>query len=105
MHGRMIPTTPSIRAAMLRCCICTPSNQHVMLYAPQSCRSLEALNQQNKPKKKMGRPRLPKGEAKGRIVPVRFDADTIKRIATSARESNQTVSEWIRTTVNASIGG
>ena len=35
-----------------------------------------------KPKpKKIGRPKLPKGEAKGRIVPVRFSADEVQRIS------------------------
>ena len=67
-------------------------------------RSLEALSQQKKPKK-IGRPRLPKGEAKGRIVPVRFDSDALKHITASARASKQTVSEWIRSTLNAAIQG
>lgn len=50
---------------------------------------------QPKPKK-MGRPKLPKGDAKGRIVPVRFNAADLKRIEASARASRKTVSEWIR---------
>jgi len=53
---------------------------------------------QPKPKK-MGRPVLPKGEAKGRIVPIRFNAADIKRIESSARASRQTVSEWIRSAI------
>jgi len=61
------------------------------------------LSQPTKTRKKIGRPRLPKGEAKGRIVPVRFDADTMKRITASAKASDQTVSEWIRSTLNAAI--
>ena len=60
------------------------------------------LNQQKKPRK-VGRPRLPKGEAKGRIVPVRFAGDDLRRIARAARASKQTVSEWIRSTLNAAI--
>jgi len=52
-------------------------------------------------KAKIGRPKLPKGEAKGRIVPVRFDPETIKRIMAAAKASDQTVSEWIRSTLNA----
>jgi hypothetical protein len=51
--------------------------------------------------KKMGRPKLPKGEAKGRIVPVRFSAEEVQRIAAVARAKNQKVSEWIRSTLNA----
>jgi len=44
----------------------------------------------------MGRPVLPKGEAKGRIVPIRFNAADIKRIEASAKASKKTVSEWVR---------
>jgi hypothetical protein len=51
----------------------------------------------------MGRPKLPKGEAKGRIVPVRFNADEVKRITAAASARNQKVSEWIRSTLNAAI--
>ena len=46
--------------------------------------------------KKIGRPMLPKGHAKGRIVPVRFNAEDLKRIAAAAKAKNQTVSEWLR---------
>lgn len=53
---------------------------------------------QPKPKK-MGRPMLPKGEAKGRIVPIRFNAADIKRIESSARAKRQTVSDWIRSAI------
>jgi hypothetical protein len=51
----------------------------------------------------MGRPKLPKGEAKGRIVPVRFNADEVKRITAAAAARSQKVSEWIRSTLNAAI--
>ena len=54
-------------------------------------------------KAKIGRPKLPKGEAKGRIVPVRFTADDLKAIAVRAKTSNQTVSEWIRSALNEAI--
>lgn len=47
-------------------------------------------------KAKIGRPKLPKGEAKGRIVPVRFRKDDLRVIERLARGSRQTVSEWIR---------
>ena len=56
-------------------------------------------------KPKIGRPKLPKGEAKGRIVPVRFTADDIKAIAAQAKASNQNVSEWIRSTLRAAANG
>lgn len=59
------------------------------------------MAKQTKPK--MGRPKLPKGEAKGRIVPVRFSPEEVKRISAAATASNQKVSEWIRSTLNAAI--
>ncbi|HET6843833.1 MAG TPA: hypothetical protein VFK06_19455 [Candidatus Angelobacter sp.] len=46
--------------------------------------------------KKVGRPKLPKGEAKGRIVPVRFTGADIKAIEARAKSDGKTVSEWIR---------
>jgi hypothetical protein len=55
--------------------------------------SLEALSQK---KAKIGRPKLPKGEAKGRVVPVRFAPDEIKAIVCASRAANQTISEWLR---------
>jgi predicted HicB family RNase H-like nuclease len=60
------------------------------------------LNQPKKPKK-VGRPKLPKGEAKGRIVPVRFAADDLKAIEAAAKSKNQSVSEWIRGTLDAAL--
>lgn len=58
------------------------------------------MAKQTKPKK-MGRPKLPKGEAKGRIVPVRFSAGELQRIAAAANAKDQKLSEWIRSTLNA----
>jgi hypothetical protein len=54
-------------------------------------------------KAKVGRPKMPKGEAKGRIVPVRFTADDLKAVAMAAKANKQTVSEWIRSTIHASL--
>ena len=59
--------------------------------------------EQQKRHRKVGRPRLPKGEAKGRIVPVRFTGDDLRRIAAAAKASKQSVSEWIRSTLNAAV--
>ena len=59
------------------------------------------MARQTKPK--IGRPKLPKGEAKGRIVPVRFSAEEVKRITAAANAKDQKVSEWIRSTLNAAI--
>ncbi len=53
--------------------------------------------------RKLGRPKLPKGQAKGKIVPVRFAPEDIRAVETAAKASNQTVSEWIRSTLNAAI--
>jgi hypothetical protein len=47
---------------------------------------------------------MAKGHAKARIVPVRFNADLMKRMTRAAKASKQTVSEWIRATVSASVG-
>jgi hypothetical protein len=59
------------------------------------------MAKQTKPK--IGRPKLPKGEAKGRIVPVRFNTEDLKRIELAARSSRKTVSEWIRGTIASAI--
>ncbi|MFY9741119.1 MAG: hypothetical protein WA252_07110 [Candidatus Sulfotelmatobacter sp.] len=52
-------------------------------------------------KAKIGRPKLPKGEAKGRVIQVRFTAPDTKAIEAAAKASKQTVSEWVRGTVMA----
>jgi len=57
----------------------------------------------NQKPKKVGRPKLPKGKAKGRIVPVRFNAEDLKAIESAAKASKQTLSEWIRRTLNAAL--
>jgi hypothetical protein len=55
--------------------------------------------------RKPGRPKLPKGEAKGSIMPIRFSPEERKRVEAAARASGQTVSEWVRSTLAAAIGG
>jgi hypothetical protein len=55
---------------------------------------------QPKPKK-VGRPKLPKGEARGKIVALRFSVAEMKRVSAAARASNQNFSEWVRSTLNA----
>jgi hypothetical protein len=55
-----------------------------------------------KPAKKRGRgrPPLPKGHVKGKIVPVRLDADEVKLFAKAAKASeHETLSSWIRHTL------
>jgi predicted HicB family RNase H-like nuclease len=57
---------------------------------------------QPKPKK-VGRPKLPKGAAKGKAVQVRFTVEDFRRVTGAAKASKQTVSEWIRSTLNAAL--
>lgn len=59
------------------------------------------MAKQTKPK--IGRPKLPKGEAKGRIVTIRFNAQDLKRIESTAKASHETVSEWIRGAVTMAM--
>ena len=53
--------------------------------------------------KKVGRPKLAKGEAKGQLVAVRFQPEDLKKIAAAAKTNKQTVSEWIRCTLNSAL--
>ena len=55
--------------------------------------------EQQKKSRKVGRPKLPKGEAKGRIVPVRFTADELKSMEREARAHEQVLSAWVRIAV------
>jgi len=60
------------------------------------------LGQQNKLKRPV-RPKLPKGEAKGRIVPVRFTGDDLRAMTAAAKARKQTLSEWIRGTIHGTL--
>jgi hypothetical protein len=60
------------------------------------------MSRQKKPRA-VGRPKLPKGKAKGKIVPVRFADDALKPMEAAAKANKQTLSEWIRNTVHAAI--
>jgi predicted HicB family RNase H-like nuclease len=55
--------------------------------------------------RKPGRPKMAKGEAKGSIVPVRFSPEERKRVEAAAKASKQNVSQWVRSTLSAAIGG
>jgi hypothetical protein len=47
--------------------------------------------------KKMGRPKLPKGHVKGKIVPVRLNDAEVKLFTKAADKSeHKTLSAWIR---------
>jgi hypothetical protein len=57
---------------------------------------------QPKPRK-VGRPKMAKGEAKGKIVPIRFNAEDLKKVTSAAKANQQTVSEWVRSTLYARL--
>ena len=89
---------------MLRC-------YNFLLSLPQERRlghtsfgSLETLSQHKKTKR-VGRPKPPKGKAKGRIVPVRFNPDDLKVMIAAAVVAKQTLSDWIRSTLHAAVQG
>jgi predicted HicB family RNase H-like nuclease len=62
------------------------------------------VNQQKRTRKP-GRPKLPKGQAKGKIVPVRFAPEDLKAVEEAAKAKKQSLSEWIRSTLSAAIAG
>ena len=57
---------------------------------------------QPKPKK-VGRPALPKGTAKGEMLRIRVTPSELRTIETTAKARKQTVSGWIRSTLNAAM--
>ena len=57
---------------------------------------------QPKPKKP-GRPALPKGEAKGETLRIRVTPSELRGYGARAKTGKQTVSEWIRSTLNAAM--
>jgi len=60
---------------------------------------------EQKPKpKKVGRPKLPRGEAKGKIVALRFTVDDLKRVTSAAKANKQNISEWIRSATMKASG-
>jgi hypothetical protein len=52
--------------------------------------------------KKVGRPKLAKGEAKAAMLRVRATAVEMKAFEAKAKSKGQKLSEWIRDTLNAS---
>ncbi len=60
----------------------------------------------SKPKpKKVGRPKLPKGEGKEKLLALRLHADLLHRVSAAAQTGNVTVSEWIRIALEANLNG
>jgi hypothetical protein len=41
----------------------------------------------------------------GRIVPVRFAPDILKAMEAAPKNGKQSLSEWIRSTINAALNG
>ena len=71
---------------------------------PQLFRSSRAASQQKKPKK-VGKPKLPKGEAEGKIVTIRFAKAEFERLSRKAEGSGKSISEWIRSTLLSDLEG
>jgi hypothetical protein len=53
--------------------------------------------------KRVGRPTLPKGNAKVVMLRVRVTPDELKAVEARARSDGKTVSEWIRGTIENAI--
>jgi predicted HicB family RNase H-like nuclease len=53
--------------------------------------------------KKAGRPPLPKGDAKVGTLRIRVTPNELRAIESTAKSKKQTVSEWIRSTLNDAI--
>ncbi|MGE3467515.1 MAG: hypothetical protein AB7J13_11345 [Pyrinomonadaceae bacterium] len=61
------------------------------------------MTKSTKPKKR-GRPPLPKGESKGKYVPVRLSADDLKAFTQAMKKSDhKTLSGWIRNTLREAV--
>jgi hypothetical protein len=54
-------------------------------------------------KTRAGRPRLPKGDAMSKIVPIRFTKAEAERLTEAAKANDLTLSEWIRRTLLAAL--
>jgi len=54
---------------------------------------------EKKKTRSVGRPRLPKGHAKGKIVPMRLNDEDLKLFTKAAKGSKQSLSEWMRDTL------
>jgi len=55
--------------------------------------------------KKRGRPKLPKGHVKAKIVPMRLKDEDVKLFARAAKASKLTLSEWMRLTLRKAANG
>ena len=55
--------------------------------------------------KKVGRPALPKGNAKAATVRVRSTPSELRSYEMAAKAAKHSLSEWIRSTLNAAVAG
>jgi predicted HicB family RNase H-like nuclease len=60
------------------------------------------MPKQPKPKP-VGRPKLAKGEAKAGMLRIRVAPSTLRMIEANAKAKKQTVSAWIRSTLEANL--
>ncbi len=51
----------------------------------------------------VGRPALPKGQAKAAPIQVRLSPDARKRVEQAAKAKGLTISDWIRGTLEANV--
>lgn len=64
------------------------------------------LAQPMKPKhRKVGRPKLPTGTAKAKLVPVRLTPAELRAFQGAAKAGKQTLSGWMRAQLNAAVQG
>lgn len=52
---------------------------------------------------KRGRPELPKGEALGKVKPIRFQGAELKSFERAAKAKGLNFSEWVRKTLNEAV--
>jgi hypothetical protein len=54
--------------------------------------------------RKPGRPKMPKGESRGKFLRVRVTPDELRAFENTAKVSGKSVSEWSRSILKAAIG-
>ncbi len=63
----------------------------------------ELKNRPPKQEKENPKPEQPTVDARGRIVPVRFKMGELKAIQAAAKARNQTISDWIKSTIHGTL--
>jgi hypothetical protein len=58
---------------------------------------------QPKKARKAGRPPLPKGQAKADFLRIRVTPEEFRAIESRSKATKQTMSDWIRSTLNAAL--